>query len=161
MRPFIVLVLILMSSSGCIAPSGAFDGDGPINMNRAGIAIKGYDPVAYFTENKPVKGSPEIRSEHQGAIFLFSSQEHKSIFNKNPQKYVPAYGGFCSLGIAGGYKDTFAPYAFDIVDGKLYLNLNMNVHWFWKRNQKAFIQRADYNWPELKEAPGNGPRDGR
>lgn len=161
MRLNVAILVILLVSVGCATFPQAFDGDGPINKNHAGIAIKGYDPVAYFTKGHPEKGKPHIESEYKGAVFRFSSQKHKSLFDRNPKKYLPAYGGFCSLGVAGEYKDTIDPYAFEIVDGRLFLNLNKDVHAFWKRNREAFILRGDVTWPTLKNAPGHGPRDGR
>ncbi len=138
-----------------------FDGDGPINMTLDGVAIKGYDAVGYFTENKAVKGSPDYTVEYKGATFWFASSENRDLFAESPEEYAPAYGGFCALGVANGYKDDMHPEAFDVINGRLYFNLTPGIHRGWLRNKHQHISRANENWPELRHAPGYGPRDGR
>jgi YHS domain-containing protein len=139
----------------------SFDGDGPINRTREGIALKGYDVVAFFTEGKPVKGSEEIEATYEETTFRFSSKENHKHFLEDPEKYLPAYGGFCALGVANGYKDDMHPEAFAIVDGRLFFNLTPRIHQYWKIDPKRYIRQADENWPRLKTAPGYGPADGR
>ncbi|MFP4174111.1 MAG: YHS domain-containing (seleno)protein [Candidatus Hydrogenedentota bacterium] len=144
------------------APSHpAFAGDGPINMNRDGVAIKGYDAVGYFTENEAVKGSPDYTAEYKDTTFWFASPENRDMFAENPEAYAPAYGGFCSLGVSNGYKDDVHPEAFNVIDGRLYFNLTPGIHVGWLRNKEQHITRADENWPDLRHAPGYGPRDAR
>jgi len=139
----------------------SFDGDGPINMTEDRIAVKGYDVVAYFTEDRPVEGSPEITAEWEDAIFQFSSEENRDRFLEAPEDYIPAYGGYCALGVANGYKDDMHPAAFDVIDGRLFFNLTPGIHASWAGNSERLIARADENWPELKTAPGYGRADGR
>jgi len=141
--------------------SVSFDGDGPINVTENGVAVKGYDVVAYFTEEKPVKGSSERTVEYQDATFHFSSEANKKKFLQDPKRYIPAYGGYCALGVSNGYKDDMHPEAFSILEGRLYFNLRPDIHRYWKRNHEHFIARADAKWPQLKEARGHGPTDGR
>ncbi len=139
----------------------SFDGDGPINMTGEGVAIKGYDTVAYFTENRAVEGSPEHTAEYKGATFWFASEENRDRFAESPENYAPAYGGFCALGVANGYKDDMHPEAFDVIEGRLYFNLTPGIHQSWLWNKEQHIARGDENWPDLRHAPGYGPRDGR
>jgi YHS domain-containing protein len=114
---------------------------------KDGVAIKGYDPVAYFIENKPVKGLPEYKAEHKGSIFHFASKVNLAAFQADPAKYAPQYHGFCAFGTARGYKAATDPAAFTIVDGKLYLNYNEEVRRQWKTDIPGFVAKADKNWP--------------
>jgi YHS domain-containing protein len=118
-------------------------------FEKDGAAIKGYDPVAYFTENKPVPGSPAYQAEYKGSTFRFASQAHRDAFMADPERYAPQYGGFCAFGTAGGYKAAIDPAAFTIVDGKLYLNYNADVQKQWARDIPGFISKADKNWPQV------------
>src|SRR5262245_37649199 len=70
------------------------------NLDKNNLAIQGYDPVAFFSENKPIKGNPEIKSTYEGAVYLFASAENKQLFEKEPGKYRPAFGGFCAFGVS-------------------------------------------------------------
>ena len=139
----------------------SFDGDGPINVTEGGIALKGYDVVAYHTEEQPVEGSIDFETEYEGAVFRFSSEENRQRFEESPERYLPAYGGFCALGVANGYKDDMHPAAFVIVDGRLYFNLDPHINDYWRLGKETFIARGDENWPELANAPGYGRADGR
>jgi YHS domain-containing protein len=119
------------------------------NLNSEGVAIKGYDPVAYFTMNKPVKGSPSHRATHDGATYWFASTEHQQAFAAQPAKYVPQYGGYCAFGVAKGAKPDIDPTAFSVTDGKLYLNLNPDVQSRWLKDVPGYIRSADENWKSL------------
>lgn len=116
---------------------------------KEGVAIKGYDPVAYFKDRKPAKGSPEHKAEYQGSVFHFSSKANRDAFTANPAKYAPQYNGFCAFGTAGGYKAAVDPAAFTIVDDKLYLNYNQDVRKQWSADIPGFVARADRNWPAV------------
>lgn len=120
-------------------------------FERNGLAIDGYDPVAYFTEQKPVKGSPEFRSDYQGSTFQFVSTAHRDIFALNPAKYAPQYGGFCAYGTAKGYKATIDPAAFTVARDKLYLNYSETVRSRWLLDIPGYVQKADANWPEVQK----------
>lgn len=117
-------------------------------FERNGLAIGGYDPVAYYTEQTPVKGSPEFQSVHQGSTFQFTSAAHRDAFMAEPDKYAPQYGGFCAYGLAKGYKAKIDPAAFTVVDGKLYLNYNDTVRGQWLSDISGYVRKADANWPE-------------
>lgn len=122
---------------------------GEINEEK-GVAIKGYDPVAYFTDGKPVQGAASHVSTYKGATFRFASAAHKAAFDANPEKYAPQFGGFCAFGTAGGYKADIDPAAFSVVDGKLYLNYNKTVQGKWKQDVAGYVSKAEANWPEVK-----------
>lgn len=140
-------VLIVLLVVGCVDTicAGQF-------FERNGLAIDGYDPVAYFTEQKPVKGSPEFRVEFEGATFQFTLAAHRDAFVADPSKFVPQYGGYCSYGMARGYKAKIDPAAFTIVGHKLYLNYGEAVRSRWLADVPGYIQKADVNWPEVQKS---------
>lgn len=112
-------------------------------------AIKGYDTVAYFTENKPVKGSEEFSLEYKGAQWLFSSAENKALFEANPEKYAPQYGGYCAYAVAQNSTASIKPELFTIHNGKLYLNYNSSINDKWNADIDSYIEAADKNWPNI------------
>ena len=118
-------------------------------FERDGVAIGGYDPVAYFTEQKPVKGSPEFQTVHRGSTFQFSSAAHRDAFAAEPDKYAPQYGGYCAYGMAKGYKAKIDPAAFSVIHGTLYLNYSDAVRTRWLSDVPGYIQQADANWPTV------------
>lgn len=115
-------------------------------------AIKGYDAVAYFTQNKAVKGNKQFAVTYKGATWYFSTNENKELFRKNPAKYEPQYGGYCAFGCSRGYKAKTEGEAFTIVNGKLYLNYNLDVRDTWNKDQSGYIKKADANWPKVKDS---------
>lgn len=114
-------------------------------------AIKGYDPVAYFTDSQPLMGKDEFKYSQDGANWYFSSQKNLDLFKSNPSKYMPQYGGYCAFGLAGGYKAPISPDAWTIVNDKLYLNYNKKVQIDWIKDQTEMIKNADKNWPAVKK----------
>ncbi|WP_373497030.1 YHS domain-containing (seleno)protein [Aquiflexum sp.] len=114
------------------------------------IAIKGYDPVAYFTLGEPTKGSASFQTQNGGVKWYFSSQQHLEMFKENPQKYLPQYGGYCAFGLAEGYKVSISPTAWAIVNDKLYLNYNQKIQKQWSENTDILIKKGDENWKALK-----------
>ena len=113
------------------------------------LAVEGYDPVAYFTENKAVKGSKDFEWEWGDANWRFSSEENLAAFKLDPEKYSPQYGGYCAYAVADGKTVGIDPEAFDIVDGKLYLNYSKKIQERWKGDRDNFISKADEVWPTL------------
>ncbi|GAA4406443.1 hypothetical protein GCM10023187_25890 [Nibrella viscosa] len=116
-----------------------------------GKAIRGYDPVAYFTESKPVPGDANISYNYQGADWYFASETNRDAFKANPEKYAPQYGGYCAFGTSRGYKAPTEADAWTIVDGKLYLNYNTKVRTEWNKDQPGYIKKADTNWLTIKD----------
>ena len=118
---------------------------------QSGKAIRGYDPVAYFSEGKPVKGNEKLVYSWNNADWYFSSQQNLDLFKANPEKYVPQYGGYCAYGLSEGHKAPTDAEAWTIEDGKLYLNYNTDVRKMWIKEKKERIEKADKNWPEVKD----------
>lgn len=127
------------------------DASRPVNTlgSPDGLAIRGYDPVAYFRDGGPRQGKPEFSVRHGGATWRFASAGHKALFEADPQRYLPAYGGFCAYGASRGYLVKIEPEAWSIVDGRLYLNYDLGVRETWARRTETYITRADGNWPRL------------
>ena len=118
-----------------------------------GVAIQGYDPVAYFTQKKAVKGKSSIASTYEGVTYNFSSQANKELFEKNPMIYEPQYGGWCSYAMgASGEKVEVDPETFKIVDGKLNLFYNAffnNTLKTWNKDEVSLKKKADTNWKKI------------
>jgi hypothetical protein len=121
-------------------------------FEQNGLAIDGYDPVAYFTDIKPVKGVPEFRADYQDATFQFVSAAHRDTFAANPNKFTPQYGGYCAYGMAKGYKASIDPAAFTVVGDKLYLNYSETIRSRWLSDIPSYVRKADANWPEVKKS---------
>jgi YHS domain-containing protein len=118
---------------------------------RNGIALDGYDPVAYFVEKKAVAGSSEFTVEHKGSVFRFASAANRDRFRATPDAYAPQYGGYCAYGTAAGYKAKIDPAAWSVVDGKLYLNYDAKVQAEWNKDRTGYIVKADHKWPEVSK----------
>ena len=120
------------------------------NLDSSGLALQGYDPVAYFAEGKPVRGKAEFVARHDGATYRFASAANRDAFAAAPAKYAPQYGGYCAFGMASGYKAPIEPDAWTIVDGKLYLNYNRSVRSRWSSDVPGHVRKADAHWPKLR-----------
>jgi len=105
-----------------------------LNLDERGIALQGHDPVAFFTERHPVKGSLEFSSEFAGARYLFASKQNKALFESNPLKYEPQFGGFCAYGVSEGYTAKVTVEAFQIVDGRLLMQYDSSVRDLFNKN---------------------------
>lgn len=121
----------------------------PVFSTYLGGAIRGYDPVAYFTEGRPVKGKRSHRAEWMGATWSFASEENRKLFESDPEKYVPRYGGYCAWAVSRGYTASIDPDAWSIVDGALYLNYSLGVRDQWSQDVPGNIAKGDANWPVL------------
>ena len=125
---------------------------GPELINVAGasgIALQAYDPVAFFTDNKPTQGDPSISKNYKGATYFFASKEHKRMFKAEPEKYVPEYGGYCAFGVAEGALFPVDINTWQIRNQKLYLNLNPDVKEEFNRDFEGQVAMAEKNWPGL------------
>jgi YHS domain-containing protein len=143
---FIFASFLCMAEKVSDAPP---DKSKPVNQSADGIAIQGYDPVAYFTDHMPVKGSPEFWVRWRGAIWLFASIEHRDAFFRDPDKYAPQYGGYCVFGVSEGHTAPVDPLAWKVIDGKLYLAYSKKVQDMFLQDPLNRIQKADKNWPNL------------
>ena len=116
---------------------------------RSDTAIQGYDPVAYFTEGKPVKGRDDLAFTYLGAKWKFASQAHLDIFKAEPEKYAPQYGGYCAYGVAQDGLVSIEPDKFRIIGGKLYLNYDADVQAKWLKDPAGYIKQADAKFEAL------------
>lgn len=145
LTPFILALSLLFSFTAAAK-------DDPIETGTFNnYAIYGYDTVAYFTQNKAVKGSSKINFEWRGAQWHFSSEENLAMFKSDPEKYAPQYGGYCAYAMSDGRLVGIDEDAFTITDGKLYLNYSKSVMKEWRSNAEQFIQEADGHYPTLVE----------
>ena len=124
----------------------------PVFATSAGVAIEGYDPVAYFTDAKPVKGSPDFAIEYDGATWHFATAENRDAFAADATAYAPQYGGYCAWAVANGYTAKIDPDAWTVHDGKLYLNFSRSVRRRWLRDIDGNIAKGDANWPSVLNA---------
>jgi hypothetical protein len=136
---------LLLAAMPAAAVDEVFDtGDG---------ALRGYDVVAYHTEQRPVRGSEQYTVDWNGATWRFASAANRDRFAAEPARFAPQYGGYCAYGTSRGYKVATQPDAFAIVDGKLYLNYNTKVQTIWSEDRAPNIALADANWKDLEHAP--------
>lgn len=124
-----------------------------VNTDRDGLALAGYDAVAYLEEQRAVPGTADLTVRHEGATYRFSTAAHRDAFQADPGKYLPAYGGYCAYGVSRGYKVKVDPDAFTVVDGRLYLNYDKGVQSRWLKDIPGYVAKADANWPGLKDQP--------
>ncbi|PZO01446.1 MAG: hypothetical protein DCF30_07430 [Hyphomicrobiales bacterium] len=145
-RSLLTLAASLAMTGAPLASTGK-----PVNTlgSPEGVAIGGYDPVAYFREGGPRKGSPNHVVKHGGATWHFVSAENRALFAADPERYKPAYGGFCAYGTSRGYLVKIEPEAWSIVDGRLYLNYDLGVRKTWARDTATYLARSERNWPRL------------
>jgi YHS domain-containing protein len=123
----------------------------PINVDAQGLALHGYDPVAYFKDGKPTRGVEQLSASYRGARYLFASESDRKLFIENPKKPVPEYGGFCAVGTSFGEKVDVDPETGKIVDGKLYLNNGPKAQDIFDHDTPNTISRANRNWPTVKD----------
>jgi len=127
-------------------------------VNVAGashIAVSGFDPVAFFTDAKPVNGLPNITAEHEGATYFFATEEHRKMFLAGPEKYAPQFGGFCAFGVGLGKLIPVDISTWQVRSGKLYLNLNPDVLKAFNADLSGNLAKAEQKWPGLVEQNRN------
>lgn len=134
-----------------VLAAGAAAAIEPVFSTASGVAIRGYDPVAYFTEGRPVEGTSTYRHDWMGATWTFANAANLATFAADPEKYAPRYGGYCAWAVSEGYTAPTDPDAWRIVDGALYLNYNLAVREQWARDIPGNIARAEANWPRLRD----------
>ena len=120
-------------------------------FNEKGVAVHGYDVVAYFTKGKPVKGDSKFSFNWNNVAWYFADQQDADLFKADPAKYAPQYGGYCAYGVSENHKAPTKPEAWSIVNGKLYLNYNTDVQADWKKEQDKRILSADKYWTAIKD----------
>ena len=146
-RTMTILFILMMSA---ILGLGAQTGEA-VNVGGDGIAVGGYDPVAYFRSGEAVPGNAGMKVEWNGAAYLFSSDENRRLFLDSPEAYLPQYGGYCAWAVGQGYLAGVDPEAWTIHDDRLYLNYSKSVQRRFQRDTEGNIAAADANWPGLRD----------
>jgi YHS domain-containing protein len=119
--------------------------------NKDGAALLGYDAVAYFTDHKPMKANARFQSEYEGAKYFFVSADHKKLFDADPAKYAPAYGGYCGYAASIGKVRPANPLLWSIVDGRLIVQHTRGAAELWEKDVPGNKAKADGFWPRLVE----------
>ena len=125
-----------------------------LNVDKSGVGIKGYDPVAYFTDNQPIKGSAQFQSDSNGVTYYFASDRSKAVFDANPGKYEPQFGGFCAWAVSQCYTAPIDPNAFQVVNGRVLLQYSLSVRKQFSQDTEGNLRKADANWPAIVEKKG-------
>lgn len=133
-----------------LAMLGAGAQAGPVNATSGGVAIEGYDPVAYFKAGKPVRGSSEFTAAHDGATWRFASAANRDAFAAKPSAFAPQFGGYCAWAVSQGYTAKIDPDAWKVVGGKLYLNYSKSVQGRWAQDIPGNIKKGNTNWPGIR-----------
>jgi len=123
------------------------------NVPSTGVAIEGYCPVCYIAANKAAKGDPNFAAEYNGVTYWFVSDDVRKMFAADPEKYLPAYGGWCAFGVATGQRFPVDPTNFKVVNGKIMLflkNEKVDGVKIWNQNEAENLQKANANWQKLK-----------
>jgi len=140
-RSFFVVAMLIAAASFATAD--------PVNRSRAGLALDGYDPVAYFTDGQAVRGSAAFAHVHEGTTYHFASAAHREAFAADPTRYLPQYGGFCAWAVSRGYTADTDPLAWRVVEGRLFLNYDGSVQRQWEADVTGNVAKGDANWPVL------------
>ena len=161
---FALVALIALVAVGCASLVGG--GSGTLNQTTAqvskdssGLALDGYDAVAYFKENSPQPGKPEFTADYNGAKWQFTTAENRDAFSKEPAKYAPQYGGYCAWAVGHNYTAKGDPQAWKVVDNKLYLNYNKDVQAKWQQEIPKYIADGDKNWQVLADKAEQSRKD--
>ncbi len=151
MRSLVFGFLVAFSSFAALAaePVNTLEKSGFIGFKPSGVAIRGADPVGYFTEGKYLPGSDAYTAEWNGATWKFASAANRDLFVAEPEMYAPQYGGYCAYGVAKGSLVKIEPENWSVVDGKLYLNFSNSVQKKWEKDVSGFIATADQSFAAL------------
>lgn len=144
-------LLALAAAAGMLTALPARAAEDPVYATLLGTAINGYDAVAYHNEGRPVEGSAEFTFEWEGATWRFASAANRDLFAADPARWAPQYGGYCAWAVSNGYTASTDPNAWDVVDGRLFLNYSLDVRERWRQDRAARIVAADANWPGVLE----------
>ena len=128
-----------------------------LNVDEHGLALQGYDPVGYFTDGKAVKGSADLTAAYQGGTYQFASADHKALFEKEPAKYAPQFGGFCGYAASINKLVPIMPEFFQVLHGRLVLQHNEKAWTLWHEDVEGNLKKADANWPTLSQQPPPAP----
>jgi YHS domain-containing protein len=156
MQVAVVVVLAILAACGGGRVESA-DVGGPrqlINVDKRGVALQGYDPVAYFTDHEPVKGDSAWASTYRGGTYFFASAEHKAMFDADPARYEPQFGGYCGYAASINKVSPIGVEWFEILEGRLVLQHNAKAWRLWHEDVAGNLMKADRNWPGLVRKHG-------
>ncbi|MCW8879130.1 MAG: YHS domain-containing protein [Kangiellaceae bacterium] len=142
-----MLTRLIIVSLGLLLTACTSLGNAPIYQDE-GVAIEGFDTVAYFEQDKAVKGNRNFSYSYKGSIWNFSSEENRTKFINNPDKFAPEYGGYCAYAMSKGLVVSSDPEAYTLHDGKLYLNYSFSVRNTWRKDIPAYLAKSEINWQE-------------
>lgn len=146
----LLVMLVITSSSN----AQKFDGKYFNNLNSEGVIIDGYDPVAFFTDNKPIKGDPQFQYSYEDAKYYFASQEHLDLFKANPEKYKVQFGGWCAYAVSLGRVAPIDVNTFSIVNDRLVIQHNQRAVDGWNKDVQGNLTKADKYWPQVSKGGG-------
>lgn len=146
----LALIFTLIVAHGGLAATQDTGPVKPVNTDEAGVALHGYDAVAYLSDREPVKGSPAFEHTWKGATWRFATAANRDRFAADPSAFEPQFGGYCAWAVSRNYTADTDPEAFDVVDGKLYLNYSKLVQLRWKVDRARNIAKGAQNWPKLR-----------
>ncbi len=155
-RPLLAALLSATLFAGPFATpalAGVPGSTSAINVDAHGLALGGYDPVAYFDNGEPTPGLDTISASYEGARYLFANEGHRKTFLSNPKNYVPEFGGFCAVGTSFGEKVDIDPETGQVVKGKLYVNSGSKAQGIFDKDTSGTITRAEGNWSTVKDKP--------
>ena len=149
---FVLALSTALAAAALPTQSFAYDENSTaaINVDLKGIGLQGFDPVAYFIVGEPTHGNAKFTASYAGVKYQFASAANRDAFKANPAKYAPQYGGFCAMGVAMERKFDGDPTAWHIENGKLYVNVNKDVQKKWLEDVSGNNEKANVNWPEIK-----------
>ncbi len=126
-----------------------------VNVDRHGVALAGHDPVAFFTDSAAVRGDSTHRASYGGATYWFASEAHRALFQADPAKYVPQFGGYCAYGASRGYAAKVEIDTWQIINGRLTLNYDKDVQRTFNQDVAGYLRKANQNWPSIVEREGH------
>jgi hypothetical protein len=145
-RRVVAIGLLIGATAIALAAAGR---QPAVNVSKSGLAVDGYDVVAYVTDGRPVAGSPQFETKWNGVLWRFASAMHRDTFLKDPERYAPQFGGYCAYAVSQGHTANGDPQVWKIVDGRLYLNYSTSVQRTWQKDIPGYIAKARGNWPAV------------
>lgn len=155
MPRLLALIALVLGLAAHVSPAFAAESVPPVSATAEGVAIRGYDPTAFFTAGRPVEGSPAFTHRWNGAVWRFASAAARDLFAADPDAYAPAYGGYCAWAVSQNYIAPGDPLHWRIVGGALYLNANARAKQLWEADLDAAIARGHANWPSVLTTADN------
>lgn len=155
MQRLLALFLVALALAVPAGPAFAADPAPPVSATAEGVAIRGYDPTAFFTAGRPVEGSAAFEHRWNGAVWRFASATARDRFAADPEAYAPAFGGYCAWAVSQNYIAPGDPIHWRIVGGRLYLNANARAKELWESDLDAAIARGHANWPTVLATADN------